>query len=67
MPTRIPLAAFATSCDFVSYTDALDIAVSRGMVIGAYDSASDVPREGLSVTEAADIAREDVSLVYVVE
>ena len=64
--TRLPLADFAARYN-LPYRAALAIAEARSLVIGAYDPDvnSDIPREGLTVTEAADIAAKDVSLVYV--
>ena len=65
--TRLPLVDFAARYSITSHREALEYAESLGLVIGAYDPDvnSDIPREGLTVTEAADIAAKDVSLVYV--
>ena len=67
--TRLPLADFAARYSITSRREALEYAESLGFVIGAYDPDvnSDIPREGLTATEAADIAADDVGLVYVLE
>lgn len=45
---------------------AAERALSQGLTLGKYADPTEDAREGLTADEAADVAREDVSLVYVV-
>lgn len=49
----------------VSYRDALSLAAERGMKIGMHSSPVEPAREGLTVSEAADVAAEDPSLLWI--
>ena len=66
--TRLPLPIFAADHG-LSYRDALSYAERHGYRIGAYDPDlnSDIPREGLTAREAADIAEKDADLVFVMK
>lgn len=70
MTTRTALVDYADSLSEsfgykVGYRDALSIAAEYGRTIGMYASPVEPAREGLTVREAAYVAAEDPSLVWV--
>jgi hypothetical protein len=64
---RISLTDYAASIDSHSYGHraALASAEASGLTIGHYATDLEAAREGITVDEAADIAAEDASLVWV--
>src|SRR3990167_7307531 len=63
---RTSLATYAARLD-LDTREAAAHAAAAGLVIGKHTDPTEGAREGLSADEAADIAAEDVSLIYVVE
>lgn len=47
--------------------DAIEYAESHGLTLSKYNDPTEGAREGLSVDEARQVAREDPSLIYVEE
>lgn len=45
--------------------DAIDYAEANGLTLAKYADPTEDAREGLTVAEAREIAREDPSLIYV--
>ena len=46
--------------------DAIEYATVHGVTLNKYADPTEDARDGLSIDEAREIAREDVSLIYVV-
>lgn len=62
-----------TKTSLTDYTDddetlrhAAERAIAEGLTLGKYEDPTEGAREGLTADEAAAVAREDASLVYVV-
>src|SRR3990167_327495 len=69
---RTSLATYAARLDLdtreaAAHRGPAPPAAAAGLVIGKHTDSTEGAREGLSADEAADIAAEDVSLIYVVE
>lgn len=57
----------ATLDDATDYEDALGAAVEAGYRVNKYADPIEGPREGLTAEEAADVAAEDPSLIWLAE
>lgn len=65
--TRMSLAAYARLVDASTWLDAARAATANGRKLGKYSDPTEPAREDIAADEAAVIALDDPSLVYVEE
>ena len=65
--SRISLAAYARMIDASSWSEAARAAAANGRKLGKYGDPTEPAREDIAADEAAVIALDDPSLVYVEE
>lgn len=65
--SRMPLSAYARMINASSWSEAARAAAANGRKLGKYGDPTEPAREDIAADEAAVIALDDPSLVYVEE